>query len=228
MNESWREFLYPLGFLSGLAFAGRFLTQWIVSEIHQKSLVNKTFWRLSLFGNIALLIHSFIQVQYPVCFVQSCNAVISWRNLNLMQDASRQISFKKVLALFATAVLFITFAFILQGMFLETPFEWFRIPINPWFQSIDHVANFWHLIGGVGIVLFNSRFWIQWWLAEKYHTSYLGASFWWVSLIGDLLSLSYFVRIMDPVNLIGPAFGLIPYVRNLMLLKKSQQSANIS
>lgn len=222
MNEQWRELLYPLGFLSAIAFGGRFLIQWILSEVHQKSLVNRTFWRLSLVGNILLMIHSLIQVQYHVCIVQSCNAVISWRNLNLMQETSLQISFKKVIFLFLLAISSCTSLFILQSLYADPPSAWFRLPVNAWIQPSHSVSPFWHLMGAAGMVLFSSRFWIQWWFAEKYRTSYLGRPFWWLSLIGDILSLSYFFHIADPVNLIGPVCGLIPYVRNLMLLRKEQ------
>ncbi|QLH36144.1 MAG: lipid-A-disaccharide synthase N-terminal domain-containing protein [Parachlamydiaceae bacterium] len=76
--------------------------------------------------------------------------------------------------------------------------------------------------GFAGLILFNSRFWIQWWHAEQTQTSTLGRSFWWISLAGALCSIAYFARIQDPVNLIGPVIGMIPYVRNLMLLHKSK------
>jgi lipid-A-disaccharide synthase len=49
----------------------------------------------------------------------------------------------------------------------------------------------------------------------------LGAQFWWLSLVGDLMTLAYFTQIYDPVNIVGPALGLIPYIRNLMLLRQS-------
>lgn len=32
MNEALRELLYPLGFISSLAFTARFLIQWMESE----------------------------------------------------------------------------------------------------------------------------------------------------------------------------------------------------
>jgi lipid-A-disaccharide synthase len=82
------------------------------------------------------------------------------------------------------------------------------------------------MLGFTGLLLFNSRFWVQWWSSEKRDSSYLGASFWWLSLIGDTLCLIYFIRLGDIVNLAGPLFGLIPYIRNLMLIKKNSPSMN--
>lgn len=227
MIEHWREFLYPIGFLSSLAFGGRFLLQWLTSEMKKESVVPRAFWQLSLIGNIFLLLHSIIQAQFHVALVQSCNGIISWRNLNLMQPAQSQTSFKKVCLLLAASIGMTTLIFAFQGYFLSTvQSEWFRIPIWQWQRNdIESVPLVWHVVGFVGLVLFNSRFWIQWWNAEKTKSSHLGASFWWMSLIGDLVCLIYFSRITDAVNVVGPAIGLVPYVRNLMLLRKSRKSA---
>ena len=219
MMELWREWLYPLGFLSSLAFGGRFLLQWITSEVRQQSTVTRLFWKISLTGNLLLLFHSMIQMQYHVSFFQSCNAVISWRNLNLMQK--QQAKFQPVIVLFVCAVTLTTALFALQGHYTDT--AWFRIPTISWLPRSGQIDQTWHLIGFLGLALFSSRFWVQWWCAEKHQTSYLGPAFWWLSLVGDLLTLSYFLRIADPVNLLGPAFGLIPYIRNLMLIRKQQR-----
>jgi lipid-A-disaccharide synthase-like uncharacterized protein len=224
MIESWREFLYPLGFLSSLAFGARFILQWLTSEIERKSVVTKAFWQFSLIGNLLLLIHAFIQVQFHVCLVQACNAIISWRNLDLMHGPSQQSSLRSVLYMLLASVLSVCVIFAVQGYLLGSSFiEWFRLPM--WDeQAPRHVSMLWHLIGAIGLVLFSSRFWVQWWYAEQAKSSYLGKSFWWLSLSGGILSLIYFVRIDDPVNIVGPAFGLIPYIRNLMLMKKTPVS----
>lgn len=217
--EEWREWLYPLGFLSSLAFGARVIVQWLSSEIQQKSTVGKTFWKFSLLGNVLLMIHSFIQIQFHVCLIQACNGVISWRNLNLMHNKRNRVALSTVIAMFIGAITLVFAGFIWQNG--ET---WFRIPTS----FLNHLAGNqvnanWHVVGFIGLVLFASRFWVQWWGAEKHQVSYLGPAFWWVSLVGDFLCLIYFARILDPVNLIGPALGLIPYVRNLMLIKKSSK-----
>jgi len=227
MHIEWREWLYPLGFLSSIAFSGRMMLQWLSSEYQQKSIVTRNFWYLSLIGNIFLLIHSLVQVQYHVCFVQTCNAVISWRNLDLMKPEKERYQLRPVVAIFVVALLLMTSLFLLQGnLLLEGPFVWFRVPHLPWNSSDSQpVSMLVHFVGFIGIILFSSRFWVQWWLAERCKKSYLGPLFWWLSLIGDILSLGYFLRINDPVNFIGPAFGAIPYIRNLMLIKKNKRTA---
>jgi lipid-A-disaccharide synthase-like uncharacterized protein len=222
--DEWRTFLYPLGFLSGVAFGARFIIQWLQSEKVQKSIVPRSFWQLSLLGNVLLMLHSLIQVQYHVCLVQGCNIVISWRNLNLMQAQRPVLSFKGVCLLLIGSMLVISLAFVAQDEWLMGEGNWFRIPTAPWqASSAPSVSFFWHIVGTIAYFLFASRFWIQWWMVEKAHVSYLPLSFWWLSLIGALLSIAYFLRINDSVNLMGPLVGIVPYVRNLMLYSKMQK-----
>lgn len=227
MTDLWREWLYPLGFLSSLAFSSRMLLQWITSEVKGRSVVMPAFWKLSLCGNILLALHSLIQVQFHVCLIQVCNAIISWRNLNLMRPLQQQTSFRATVILLFSAILSVFTVFWLNGIFLFPDAEaWFRIPKTPW-QDHGHleIAWSWHLIGFMGLLLFGSRFWVQWWCAEKKKTSYLGEAFWWISLLGEGLCLLYFCKIHDPVNAIGPAFGMIPYIRNLILIHKKENIA---
>jgi lipid-A-disaccharide synthase-like uncharacterized protein len=225
MSDLWREWLYPLGFLSALAFSSRMLLQWITSEAKGRSVVMPAFWKLSLCGNLLLATHSLIQVQFHVCLVQACNAVISWRNLNLMRPLNQQISFRSTILLLLSAVFAVLTIFWINGVFLTPESEtWFRIPKTPW-QSHGYldISWSWHLIGFCGLLLFGSRFWVQWWCAEQRKTSYLGSTFWWISLFGEGLCLLYFFNIQDPVNAIGPAFGMIPYVRNLILIYRQKK-----
>lgn len=222
MNE-WRILFYPLGFLSAIAFAARFIIQWLQSEKAGKSLVPFSFWHLSLLGNCLLIIHSFIQVQYHVYLSQVCNAVIAWRNLNLMQQQHSPLRLQSVGMIFIGMICLASLIFAIQDWFFIQEGDWFRIPLAPWqTTSKVEISFFGHVLGTLAYLLFSSRFWIQWWLTEKAHQSQLTASFWWLSLIGALLSIVYFAYIKDSVNLIGPLMGIIPYLRNLMLIQKSK------
>lgn len=226
MSEELRNFIYPLGFLSSFAFGLRFIVQWIQSEIHQRSVVHRSFWILSLIGNVLLFLHAFFQIQFHICVIQGCNVVISWRNLNLMQKPEKQAQLFNVFTLLAGVILLTTSLFAFQGIFIEDNLEWFRIPVSSWeLEDRNSISSIWHAFGFFGFALFSSRFWIQWWGAEKHRTSYLGSSFWWISLAGTFFSLAYFIRIHDLVNILGPIMGIIPYVRNLMLIRKSRTPA---
>ena len=140
----------------------------------------------------------------------------------MIQKRQLPISFKATLILLIGTVLLITFAFSAQDRLLSGDGDWFRIPIAPWQASSAFTTTiYWHVLGTLGYFLFSSRFWLQWWIAEKAQESQLPISFWWISLIGALLSITYFMHIGDIVNLLGPLFGVIPYTRNLMLIQKN-------
>lgn len=224
MNEAWRTFLYPLGFLSALAFGARFIIQWLESEKAHKSVVSPLFWHISLTGNLLLILHSLIQVQFHICLVQVCNGVISWRNLNLMQTKSPPLSLKTVWLILAFSILFTTTLFLIQDWMFFSTSDWFRIPTAPWqSHTLSSVSPLWHFLGFFGFVLFSSRFWVQWWFAEKKQQSFFPITFWWLSIVGALISIAYFFHIGDSVNLIGPLVGMVPYVRNLMLMYKKEK-----
>ena len=223
--EEWRTVLYPLGFISALAFGARFMIQWLVSEKAKKSVVPRIFWDLSLFGNLSLMVHSFIQSQAHVCIVQACSAVISWRNLNLMQGKKPPLSFKTVVVMLCGAAIIVAIALTVQAAFFNLDGGWFRIPTAPWQTKTEGSISFsWHAWGTLGYLLFSSRFWVQWWFSERSQVSLLPRSFWWLSLVGAVISIIYFIRIDDSVNLIGPLLGLAPYIRNLMLMYKTKEA----
>ncbi len=224
MFEEWRQFLYyPLGLLPTIFFTLRVLLQWVQSERYKKSYTGRTFWRLSLAGNVLLGLHYMIQVQYPFALLQAGNAVISWRNLDLMSPLKKCTTTQAV-RLFLGALAFVTGIFLAQSYLLIGEIDWIRTPNKLFDTQRVHHHLLWHIVGTAGCALFASRFWIQWWHAEKLQKADLGKTFWWISIFGSLISLVYFVHINDNVSIIYNCFGLIPYARNLMLIRKSQTS----
>lgn len=214
-----RELLYPLGFVATVLFATRFTIQWIQSEAQGKSLVLPSFWVISLLGNSVLCLHTLIQVQYPFCLIQALNAVLAWRNLNLQSD--KRVSFSTVLWLLSAASALVTLLFVAQGLLLFGFIDWVRSPTIPWEESSGHpISLAWHIFGFLGALIFALRFWLQWWSAEKRGESYIGPAFWWISLIGASLALIYFSVMRDWVNIAGYGLGIVPYARNLILLRK--------
>ncbi len=220
MSDSLRDALYYCGFLSALAFFARFFIQWTYSEWHKRSILPKSFCNLSLAGIVLALLHALLQQQLHVYLVQVLNGCISWRNLNLLGNASSRWTLKSVLLLF-TAIFFMAFCIFWEiGIHLFQQVEFFRVPNTPW-KDVEQVAGGWHFFGTIGLILFSLRFWVQWWLAEKNSLSTLQKPFWWLSLIGGFSTLIYFWHLGDLVNAVGPAFGMIPYIRNLMLLRQT-------
>lgn len=239
--EEWRTYLYPLGFIASLAFSARFIVQWLESEKKHKSFVSPLFWQLSLIGNVMLLLHALIQLQYHITLIQTCNAVISWRNLDLMRVRSKPFSLMSVVLIMLSLICLMSTLFLIQNIWLDE--GWFRTPIAPWHASKNSSETFdsiaWHLFGTLGFTLFSLRFWIQWvWVENTFmqskrtlnsfsrvleHLQQFPLLFWWLSICGSLLSMIYCIHIHDAVNLIGPVVGIIPYVRNLMLMYKCQK-----
>ena len=78
--------------------------------------------------------------------------------------------------------------------------------------------NTWKVVGWLGNAIFFSRFIIQWYATEKRKQVVVPLSFWWFSLAGTFLLLSYalFYR-RDSVFIFAYAFAWIPYVRNLII-----------
>ncbi len=81
--------------------------------------------------------------------------------------------------------------------------------------------TFWLTIGFLGQAMFSGRFLVQWMASEIRRESVVPHVFWWFSLGGGTTLLAYAVWRLDPVFIAGQAFGLIVYLRNLMLIRAS-------
>ncbi|MFO0890854.1 MAG: lipid-A-disaccharide synthase N-terminal domain-containing protein [Isosphaeraceae bacterium] len=85
--------------------------------------------------------------------------------------------------------------------------------------------NFWLVTGFVGQTLFTARFVVQWLASERSRDAVVPVAFWWLSLLGGSILLSYAIANRDPVFMTGQAMGLCIYVRNLMLVSKAARRA---
>ncbi|MEJ5167479.1 MAG: lipid-A-disaccharide synthase N-terminal domain-containing protein [Thermoanaerobaculia bacterium] len=82
------------------------------------------------------------------------------------------------------------------------------------------INKIWLFVGFLGQFMFFMRFLIQWIVSEKKKESVVPVSFWYFSLIGGLILLSYAIYRKDPVFILGQACGSLIYLRNLMLIYK--------
>lgn len=79
-----------IGLLGQLAFSGRMVLQWIVSEKHRRSVITESFWWFSLFGGITLFSY-FVWRQDPVGILgQASGIVIYARNIRLLRKHARR------------------------------------------------------------------------------------------------------------------------------------------
>ncbi|MFQ5728942.1 MAG: lipid-A-disaccharide synthase N-terminal domain-containing protein, partial [Waddliaceae bacterium] len=128
MIDNLRHLLYyPLGLLPTIFFTSRLLVQWFQSEKYKQSYTSTIFWRLSLAGNLFLMLHYFVQVQFPFSLLQAGNAVISWRNLNLLNPRKRTTT-STTFAIFLSSSALLTLAFLAQSIFIIGELDWMRTP----------------------------------------------------------------------------------------------------
>ena len=74
------------------------------------------------------------------------------------------------------------------------------------------------LLGLVGQICFFMRFLVQWVASERRGHSVVPTAFWYLSMAGGLLVFVYAIWRRDPVFVLGQAFGLVVYIRNLILI----------
>lgn len=93
-----------------------------------------------------------------------------------------------------------------------------------WAQWIgmNWTDRIWICVGLLGQVAFASRFLVQWIISEARRESVIPIAFWYLSLMGGMILLSYALHIRDPVFTLGQSFGLVVYIRNLMLIHRKR------
>ena len=86
------------------------------------------------------------------------------------------------------------------------------------------IETIWLAIGFLGQGMFFGRWVIQWIASERKAESQVPISFWYMSLIGGLITLTYAIYREDPVFIAGQSIGSIVYIRNLMLISRTSRA----
>lgn len=91
-----------------------------------------------------------------------------------------------------------------------------------WLMSLLHVDSqtelLWVVFGFAAQGMFTGRFLVQWIASERARDSVVPVAFWYFSLAGGMMLLSYAIYRADPVFILGQALGVLIYVRNLWLI----------
>src|ERR1700730_10543867 len=89
------------------------------------------------------------------------------------------------------------------------------------------IAKFqvWVLLGYVAQLMFTMRFLVQWVASERAGKMVMPIAFWFFSIGGGLLLLAYALFIRDPVFILGQAFGVLVYARNLYFELRDRRAA---
>ena len=99
---------------------------------------------------------------------------------------------------------------------MQTLFEIFRV---------DHWGEFWWVVVGLlGQLLFSLRFLVQWISSERARKSVMPIAFWYFSIAGGVILLTYAIYRRDPVFIIGQSTGLFIYLRNLWLIRVEKRA----
>ncbi len=93
---------------------------------------------------------------------------------------------------------------------------------------LSYTEAIWIGIGFLGQGIFFMRWVVQWIASEKHAESRVPVAFWYMSLLGGLITLAYAIYRKDPVFIAGQSIGAIVYLRNLVLISRTNQAVNAS
>jgi lipid-A-disaccharide synthase-like uncharacterized protein len=82
----------------------------------------------------------------------------------------------------------------------------------------EMLTNPWVLFGFGAQFMFMMRFVVQWISSERKQRSHVPVIFWYFSMAGGLMLLTYAIQRRDPVFILGQSLGLLIYTRNLVLI----------
>ena len=84
------------------------------------------------------------------------------------------------------------------------------------------IDKLWIGVGLLGQAFFSARFVVQWIASERRKQSVIPISFWFLSMAGSLILLAYAIHRRDPVFILGQAFGMLVYSRNVWMIRRGQ------
>jgi lipid-A-disaccharide synthase-like uncharacterized protein len=198
-----------IGFLAQAFFSARILVQWILTERARRVLSPSIFWVFSIAGSYLLCLYGWLRQDFAIVLGQFVSYYIYLWNLRAKGLFSRLPLLLRMLLL-ATPVAAIAFVCGNAADFVAG------------FLQNDDVPLWLLLYGSLGQLLFTGRFLYQWFYSRRRHDSLLPAGFWWLSLAGSLIIVTYGVMRHDIVLILGQSFGLVAYIRNLIILHRDK------
>ena len=99
---------------------------------------------------------------------------------------------------------------------LDSVIEFFRSAIMEQIMG-DPV---WATTALVGEAIFGGRFVFQWIASEYKKRSHVPPAFWFMSLAGSLILLSYSIHIKNPIFMLAFSLNTFIYLRNIHLIYK--------
>jgi lipid-A-disaccharide synthase-like uncharacterized protein len=200
--------IFSIGFLAQILFSSRLLIQWIQSEKVKKVVTPLLFWQLSLLASFLLFIYGWLRDDFAIMLGQVLTYFIYIRNLQIQ-------GYWKKLHLFFRIFLFIFPVILVIYSFNNNQFDVQRIFRN------ENIPIWLIILGSIAQIIFTLRFVYQWIYSEKKKESSLPMGFWVLSVTGSILIIIYAILRQDPVLFTGHIFGSLVYIRNIFLIKNS-------
>ncbi len=91
--------------------------------------------------------------------------------------------------------------------------------------SLEKISHPLVIFGLIGQCVFMMRFVVQWFASERRGRSHVPIAFWYLSVAGALMLLTYAILDEDPVILLGQSLGMVIYLRNLWLIYRRRWQA---
>lgn len=211
MEAPW---VYAVGFLAQGLFAARMLVQWIGSEQARKVVSPTMFWMLSLFASLLYFLYGWLRADFVIMLGQLVGYCVYVWNLGIKGVWRRTGNMRIPLLSMLVAVPAVVLCVILTHA---------QEVAERLFHN-DAVPGALLMLGLVGQTIFSLRFIYQAAYSSRRGESLLPPGFWIISLMGAVLLLAYGILRSDPVVVVAQCFGIVVYIRNLVLWKQSALS----
>ena len=206
--------IYAVGLVAQGLFAARMLVQWLLSE-RRREVVNPTiFWILSLVASLLFFLYGWLRQDFALmlgqiigycAYVWNLYAKGVWRKLGAWRPV-------------ASALLMAVPAAVVAYLAANWP------AVREVLFHNDAIPRWLLILGITGQIVFSLRFLYQAFYSARRGESLLPPGFWIISLIGAVLILIYGILRHDPVVILAQGFGLVTYIRNLMLWNRSRHA----
>ena len=203
--------IYALGFLAQGFFAARMLTQWLLSEKSRKVVNPTLFWVLSLIASLLFFLYGWLRRDFALMLGQIIGYCVYVWNLDA-KGVWRPLGRWKPLVTGMLMAIPVAVAIRVAAHWPEVREALF---------SNDAIPRWLMLLGVAGQIVFSLRFLYQMVYSARRGESLLPDGFWLISLAGAVLILTYGILRRDPVVILAQGFGLVTYIRNLMLSRRN-------
>ena len=188
-------------------FSARMFVQWIMSERSHKVVSPTLFWVFSVGGSILFFFYGWLRDDFSIILGQFLSYYIYCWNLK-KKEISRNIP--RIVSIIVPLIPLIAVVATLRDAphFMNTFLRNDKIPL-------------WVVIwGSLGQIIFTMRFIYQWFYSKRKNESVLPLGFWVFSITGSSIIVAYGIYRLDPILILGQSFGLVAYIRNIMIGKR--------